>query len=121
MMRSIVVLPQPDGPTSTPTSPWRSEKATLPRTSRQSPAAVRYAFRATRTSSGPDPPLVRASFKGLHQQDLNCQYHGDEGERIGQDTCHIEQLEGNADLESDPVRPPQQFDHQHDLPHQRQP
>src|SRR5215216_475660 len=99
MIRSIVVLPQPDGPTRAHTSPGARESEISRSTSRDSPEAVRYALRAIRSSSRPASPAGRASFKGLHQQDLDRQDHGDEGERIGQDTCHIEQLEGNADLE----------------------
>src|SRR6266852_6337609 len=110
MIRSIVVLPQPDGPTRAPTSPAPSQKAMSWSTSRRAPEAVLYAFRATRTSSRPKSPAGCASFKGLHQQNLDRQHDGDEGERVGQDTCHIEQLERNANLESDAVRPAEQLD-----------
>src|SRR5215204_6731134 len=105
MIRSIVVLPQPDGPTSAPTSPRLSAITTSRSTSRRSPAAVRYAFRRMLTSSRPKPPAGCASFKGLHQKDLDRQYDRYEGERIGEDACDVEQLEGDANLESDAVRP----------------
>src|SRR5689334_21478489 len=119
-MRSIVVLPQPDGPTKAPTSPWASVKATSRSTSARSPAADRKAFRTMRTSSRSESPTGRASFKGLHQEGFDCQHDGGEAQRIGEDSCHIEQLERNTDLESDAVRPAQQLDHEDDLPHQRE-
>src|SRR5215831_10748190 len=119
-MRSIVVLPQPDGPTKAPTSPWASVKATSDSTSARSPAAERKAFRTMRTSSRSESPTGRASFKGLHQEGFDRQHDGGEAQRIGEDSCHIEQLERNTDLEPDPIGTPQEFDHQHDLPHQRQ-
>src|ERR1700741_623461 len=118
-MRSIVVLPQPDGPTKAPTSPWPSAKATSRSTSARSPEADRNAFRTMRTSSRSESPTGRASFKGLHQEGFDRQHHGGEAQRIGEDSCHIEQLERNTDLESDAVRPSQQFDHEDDLPYQR--
>src|SRR5215831_10730725 len=118
-MRSIVVLPQPDGPTKAPTSPWASVKATSDSTSARSPAADRNAFRTMRTSSRSESPTGRASFKGLHQKGFDRQHDGGEAQRIGEDTCHIEQLERNTDLEPDAVRTAQELDHQHDLPHQR--
>ena len=60
------------------------------------------------------------SFKRLHQKRFDRQHDGDEGESIGQDTGHVEQLECDADLEADAVRPPEQLDDQHDFPDQRQ-
>src|SRR5262245_50519210 len=112
MMRRRVVLPQPDGPTSAPTSPRASAIAMSRRTSSRSPAAVRYALRRMRTSSRPEPPAGCASFKGLHQENLDGQNHRHEGERVGEDAGHVEQLEGDADLEPDAVRPAEQFDDQ---------
>src|SRR5262249_18364429 len=116
-MRSIGVLPQPDGPTKAPTSPWASVKAPSDGTPARAPAADRNAFRTMRTSSRSESPTGRASFKGLHQEGFDRQHDGGEAQRIGENTCHIEQLERNTDLEPDPVRPAQQLHDQHDLPH----
>ena len=60
------------------------------------------------------------SFKRLHQEGFDHQHDGDEGERIGQDFRHVEQLERNPDLEAHAVGTPEQLDDQHDLPDQRQ-
>src|SRR5262249_53067062 len=117
-IRSIVVLPQPEGPTNAPTSPSASRNATSRSTSAPSPAADTKALRTMRTSSRSESPAGRASFKGLHQEGFDRQHDGGEAQRIGQDSCHIEELERNTDLESDPVGPSQQLDHEHDLPHE---
>src|ERR1700744_1981683 len=98
-IRSIVVLPHPDGPTNAPTSPPASVKATSRSTSARSPDALGKALRTMRTSSGSESPAGRASFKGLHQEGFDRQHDGGEAQRIGEDTCHIEQLERNTDLE----------------------
>src|SRR3974390_3266052 len=119
MMRSIVVLPQPEGPTKAPTSPWVNVKATSRSTSARSPDADRNALRTMRTSSRSESPAGRASFKGLHQEGFDRQHDGREAQRIGEDSCHIEQLERNTDFEADAVGPTQELDDQHDLPHQR--
>src|SRR5262245_35682173 len=119
MMRSIVVLPQPDGPTSVHTSPGVSAKAMSRSTSRLWPESAPMALRPIQTSSRANSPAERASYKGLHQKDFDDQDHGDESQRIGQDARDVEQLKCHADLEPDAVRPPEQFDDQHDLPHQR--
>ena len=60
------------------------------------------------------------SFKRLHQECFDSEHDGDERQSIGQDSRDVEQLEGNADLKTHAVRPAQQFDDQHDFPHQRQ-
>ena len=44
------------------------------------------------------------SFKRLHQERFDHQHDGDEGESIGQDTRHVEQLERDPDLEADAIR-----------------
>src|SRR5215472_8571769 len=118
-IRSIVVLPQPDGPTKAPTSPWVKVNATSHRTSASSPEADRNAFRPMRTSSRSESPTGRASFKGLHQKRFDRQHDGCEAQRIGEDSCHIEQLERNTDFEPDAVRPSEQLDDEHDLPDER--
>src|SRR5690348_7139242 len=118
MMRSIVVLPQPDGPTKAPTCPRASEKERSRSTSREPPDAASYDLRWMCTSSRSEPPAGCASFKGLHQQGFDRQYDDYERQRIGENAGHVEQLEGDADLESDAVGAPEQFDHEHDLPHE---
>src|SRR5215468_6363867 len=100
MIRNSVVLPQPDGPTSAPTSPLASVSARLP-------------------STCSSPPAADMSFKRLHQDCFDHQHHGDEGESIGQDLGHVEQLECHADFKADAVGPPEQFDDENDLPDQR--
>src|SRR5437764_14623139 len=103
-MRSIVVLPHPDGPTNTTNSPARSVNATSRITSRRSPEAATKALRAMDTSSRAEPPTGYASFKGLHQKCLDRQHDRRESQRIGKDTCHIEQLKRKPDLQSDTIR-----------------
>src|SRR5689334_25133579 len=116
---SIVLLPQPDGPTKTPTSPARSENEMRPSTSWRSPAAFSKCLPVISTSSCTRPPPRYTKFKGLQQQGLDHEHHGRKGQRIGQQQRDVEQLERNADLEADAVRASQQFRNQHDLPHQR--
>ena len=60
------------------------------------------------------------SFKRLHQEGFDRQHDGDEGESIGQDAGDVEQLECDADLETDAVGTSEQLDDEHDLPDQRQ-
>src|SRR5712691_1016022 len=119
MIRNSVVLPQPDGPTSAPTSPLRSESASSLSTWSWPPDAERKNFCLMLTSSRPGTPAGDMSFKRLHQEGFDHEHDGDEGESIGQDARHVEQLERDPDLEPDPVRPSQQFDDQDDLPDQR--
>src|ERR1700728_4677800 len=97
-IRSIVVLPHPDGPTNAPTSPQASVKETSRSTSALAPDADRNALRTMCTSSRSESPPGRASFKGLHQTGFDRQHDGGEAQRIGEDSCHIEQLERNPDL-----------------------
>src|SRR5450759_2094881 len=119
-MRSVVVLPQPDGPTSAPTSLWRCVKARSRKMSSRPPDAAVNALRVMRTLRGPGSPAGRASFKGLHQEGFDRENDDNECQRIGKDARHVKQLEGDADLEADAVRPAEQFDDEHDLPDQRQ-
>src|SRR5262245_39738703 len=121
MMRRRVVLPQPDGPTSAATSPCPRLKASSPSTWSVPPAAARNDFFLMATSSRSRTPAGDMSFKRLHQEGFDCQHHGDEGESIGQDAGHVEQLEGDPDLEADAIGTPEQLDDQHDLPYERQP
>src|SRR6266571_855312 len=119
MIRNSVVLPQPEGPTSAPTSPLRSVSESSPSTWSSPPEAARKNFRLMLTSSRPGTPAGDMSFNGLHQERFDHQHDGDEGESIGEDARHVEQLECDPDLEPDPIRPSQQFDDQDDLPDQR--
>src|SRR5215470_5138326 len=119
-IRSSVVFPHPDGPTSATTSPRRRLNTSSPSTCSFPPAAARKDFCLMLTSSRPRAPAGDMSFKRLHQKRFDCQHDGDEGESIGQDAGDVEQLEGDPDLETDTVRPPEQFDNEHDLPNQRQ-
>src|SRR5215471_17887359 len=119
-MRSIVVLPQPDGPTNAPISPWLRVNAMSRSTSAGAPAADTNDFRTMRTSSRAESPTGRTSFKGLHQKRFDRQHDCGEAQGIGENTCHIEELERNTDLESDAVGPSQELDDEDDLPHQRQ-
>src|SRR5437016_4812124 len=119
MIRSSVVLPQPDGPTSAPTSPLLSVSASPLSTLSSPPDAARKDLCLMLTSSRPGTPAGDMSFNGLHQKRFDHQHDGDEGESIGEDAGDIEQLERNPDLEPHPVRSSQQLDDQDDLPHQR--
>src|SRR4029453_16434319 len=112
MILSVVVLPQPDGPTSTPMRPRSRPKVRSRPTSARSPEAATKPLRMMRTSSRPESPTGCASFKGLHQQSVDRQDDGNEGHGVGQNTCHVEQLESDSDLESHAVRPADTFDTQ---------
>src|SRR5215472_16415443 len=103
MMRSSVVLPQPDGPTSAATSPLASEKESSPRTCRLLPEAARKNFCLMPTSSLPGTPAGDMSFKRLHQECFDHQHDGHEGERIGEDARDVKQLERDPDLDPDPM------------------
>src|ERR1700733_9062671 len=72
------------------------------------------------TSSRSWSPARDISFKRLHHECFDCEHDGDEGESIGQDFRHVEQLEGGADLEAHAIGPAQKLDDQYDLPDQRQ-
>src|SRR5581483_12492420 len=99
MMRRSVVLPQPDGPTSAPTSPACRPNDRPRSTSRSWPAAARKDFLAMLTSSRPRTPAGDMSFNRLHQEGFDRQHHRAEGQSIGQYLGHVEQLEGGPDLE----------------------
>src|SRR5438874_12152913 len=120
MIRSIVLLPQPDGPTSTPTSPVPSANLTGASTSCVSPAALLNVLPEISTSSRTGTPPICACLKRLHQHRLDDEHDSSKRQRIGQEPRRVEQLERDADLEADAVRPPQEFCNEHDLPHQRQ-
>ena len=92
MIRSSVVFPHPDGPTSAATSPLRRLNTSSPSTWSFPPEAARKVFCLMLTSSRPRAPAGDMSFKRLHQKRFDCQHDGDEGESIGQD--YVEQLKG---------------------------
>src|SRR5712675_1740744 len=110
MMRSSVVLPHPDGPTSAATSPLASPNISSPNTCKLSPEAARKNFCLMQTSSRLGTPAGDMSFKRLHQECFDHQHDGDEGKGIGQDARDVEQLERDPDFEPDPVGSAEQFD-----------
>jgi hypothetical protein len=79
-MRSSVVFPHPDGPTSAATSPLRRLNTSSPSTWSLPPDAARKDFCLMLTSSRPRAPAGDMLFKGLHQKRFDCQHDGDEGE-----------------------------------------
>ena len=119
MMRSIVVLPHPEGPTRAAT--WRcpSLKLRSRKTSKRSPEADVKALCAIRTSTCPNSPARGTSFKGLHHCCFYNKNDGDECERISKDKRNVKQLERHTDLKSYAIRPPKQFHDEDDLPDQR--
>src|SRR5580704_19675718 len=121
MMRSSVVLPQPEGPTSAATAPAGRANFSPRSTSSRPPDAARYDLLSMLTSSWAGPPAGDMSFNRLHQECFDRQHDDDEGNSIGEDAGNVEQLEGDPDFEADAVGPAQQFDDEDDLPHQRQP
>src|SRR4030088_2635182 len=117
----MVLLPQPDGPTNTPTSPAPSAKLRSASTSNRSPAAFVNALIAISTSSCTGAPPRYPDFKRLHQHGLDGEHDRHETQRIGQQARDVEELEGHTDLEADAVRAAEQFGNQHDLPDQGKP
>src|SRR5580704_14166694 len=120
MMRSSVVLPQPEGPTSAATAPAGRANFSPRSTSSRPPDAARYDLLSMLTSSWAGPPAGDMSFNRLHQECFDRQHDEDERNSIGEDAGDVEQLEGDPDLETDAVRSPEEFDDQDDLPYQRQ-
>src|SRR3546814_265107 len=123
-MRSVVVLPQPEGPMRQVKLPGASAKRRSRSTAVSAPSAERNALPSMRTSSCPGqcagPPAVGMGFKRLNHNEFDAQHDADEGQGIAEDGGHVEQLEIEVDLEADAVRAAEQLDHQHDLPDQRQ-
>src|SRR6266702_8411239 len=105
MMRSIVLLPQPDGPISTPTSPEASANLIGASTSCVPPAALLNVLPVIWTSSRTGAPPCCTGLERLHQRRLDHEHDGGECQRIGEQPRRVEQLEGDADLEADAVRP----------------
>ena len=83
MIRSIVLLPQPDGPTNTAASPAPSAKATPATTSCRSPAALLNVLPVISTSSRTGAPPGCPGLKWLHQQGFNEEHDRREAERVG--------------------------------------
>src|SRR3569833_4492726 len=85
------------------------------------PAALTKLLPLISTSSCTEPPPRYANFERLNEHSLDHQHDGGEAQGIRQQQRDIEQLECDADLETDAVRPAEQLCDQHDLPHQRPP
>lgn len=119
-MRISVDLPQPDGPTGAATSPSRSSNATFSSAACGSPARAAKRLALIAIPGGTRAPARDTSFERLDHDDLDQQHDRDEGRRIGEKQRDVEQLEGDIHLKADAVRAADQFDDEHDLPHQRQ-
>src|SRR5215510_3242065 len=119
MIRRIVVLPQPDGPTRAPTSLCPRSKQISRRTSKRSPDAAVNALCVIRTLRCPVSPAECASFNGLHHCGFDNENDGYKCERVSKNKRHVKQLKGHADLKSYAIRAPEQFDDEYDLPNQR--
>src|SRR5688500_6492685 len=118
-MRSVVVLPQPEGPSRHANSPCGTWKESPRNAVSRTPSADRKDFSLMSTLSVPPAPTGRMSFKGLHHQKLDQEHDGHEGQRIGEDRRYVEELETEIDLETDSVGAAKQLDDKHDLPDQR--
>src|SRR5208283_317137 len=121
MMRKSVVLPHPEGPTSAPASPRATAKRKSAMTFVFRPSAPKNSFEAMSTSSSILSPARDAPLEGLHDKGFDAEHQRHEGQRIGEQHEHVEELEGRIDLEADPVRAAQELDDQHDLPDERKP
>src|SRR5689334_23328566 len=99
-MRSIVVLPQPEGPTKAATSPAASPKFMSRSTSCRAPAALTNTLRAMVTLSKAYPPAEGAFFERLHKKGFDEEHDDHEGQRVGQDLGDVKKLKGNADLKA---------------------
>src|SRR5262245_22392193 len=119
MIRRIVVLPQPDGPTRQTNYQYPRTKQISRRTSKRSPDAAVNALCVIRTLRCPVSPAECASFNGLHHCGFDNENDGYKCERVSKNKRHVKQLKGHADLKSYAIRAPEQFDDEHDLPNQR--
>src|SRR5580700_5527017 len=111
-MRISVDLPQPDGPINAPVSPSSSAKESGPRTGTLRPEAVRKDFFSTRASSRARSPTGDMTFKGLDHERFDDEHDGSEGQRVGEQQGHVEQLKRDIDFEPHAVRPPHELDHE---------
>ena len=127
MMLSSVDLPPPDGPVMTTNERGSTSKAMFLQnevaparspTARKHLAARCVTARRARFTGAICWPS-RSS--GCRIAELDDLHDDDEGQRIGQDHRHVEQLEGDVELMADAVGAPEGFDHEHDLPDERQP
>src|SRR5262245_59972783 len=117
-MSSVVVLPQPDGPSRQANSPCRTSKERSWRALTGAPSADRNVFSAMLTLSGAAAPTGCMSFNGLHQKKLNDEHDCHECQRVGEDGSDVKELEEGIDLEADTVGAAEQFDDEDDLPDQ---
>src|SRR5690606_9540717 len=115
-MRSVVVLPHPEGPNRQTNSPRATSKERSRRAVTDTPSAERKVFSAMFTSSGAAAPTRCMSFKGLHQRNFDDEHHGDERHGVGEDRRDLEHLEVKIDLEADAVGAAKQLHDQDDLP-----
>src|SRR3954464_15969655 len=67
-------------------------------------------------SSGGDAPAPGMSVQRLHDQAVDRQHDDREGEAVAEDSANVEELEIIRDRVADAVRPPEQLDHDNDLP-----
>jgi hypothetical protein len=92
-MRSVVVLPQPEGPNRQANSPWPTSNDRSCSTGTNTPSADRKVFSAMSTLSGAAAPTGCMSFKGLHQKKFDKKHDCYEGQGIGKNGRDIEELE----------------------------
>src|SRR5258706_16201586 len=104
----MVVLPQPDGPTNTATSPAPSAKLKSASTSCRSPTAFVNALRAISTSTCTGSTPRYAGCERPYQGGFDGVHHRRESHRIGKQTGDVEQREGDADREANAIRAPEQ-------------
>jgi len=119
MIRSSVVLPQPDGPTIAPTFPSSSVNATSRNASRFHAVSAEIRLRLHDDFKPRETANGRHYVQGPHHESLDRQHDDDEGKRISEQQSHIEKLERDVDLEADPIGAAQQLDDQHYFPDQR--
>src|SRR6187399_3705974 len=103
-MRSVVVLPQPDGPSRQANSPCRTSNDRFCSAVIETPCADLKVFSAMSTLSGTPAPTGCISFKGLHQEEFDRQHDRHERQCVGKDGGNVEQLEVQIDLKADAIR-----------------
>src|SRR5208282_2745804 len=111
-IRSVVVLPTPDAPSSATISPGAAPSAMF--CSSTSPDGRRF---AEMRASSIGAPGARAPLERLQHAGFDDEH--DDGE--GEDRGDVEVLERRIQHEADAVRPAEQLDDQHDFPGDRQP
>src|SRR5262249_1845076 len=76
--RSVVVLPQPEGPSSVKNFPFSTSKAMSRAARNVAPRPVRYSVLSARTLSMSDIPNAEAAPEGLgeeHKHEQRCHHH----------------------------------------------